>query len=306
MKSVKVFYRPEQTVIENQSFSPSAGKPAQVLQSWIDQGFPIEVMSFKPLKPSQIALAHDAGFVRRILARQEANGFGNTSAEVAASLPYTSGSFVAAALHALKTGETCASLTSGFHHANYASSGGFCTFNGLMIAAQALRLHGATNVGILDCDAHYGNGTDNIIRKLGLEDEITHWTFGEQNITKDNAEEWLKELPKIVSRFAECDVLLYQAGADPHVDDPLGGSLTTEQMRRRDEIVFAVCKRLKIPVAWNLAGGYQSPLRKVLDLHDATMQCCVNSYLTEKGQKHVADSGKERSNQGQRNGEAYE
>ena len=25
-----------------------------------------------------------------------------------------------------------------------------------------------------------------------------------------------------------------------------------------------------VPVAWNLAGGYQAPIRKVLDIHDNT------------------------------------
>ena len=35
---------------------------------------------------------------------------------------------------------------------------------------------------------------------------------------------------------------------------------------------------LAIPVAWNPAGGYQTPLRKVLDIHDNTMRACVAAY----------------------------
>ena len=65
-------------------------------------------------------------------------------------------------------------------------------------------------------------------------------------------------------------MLLYQAGADPHINDPLGGCLTTEQMRKRDAIVFEYCANRGIPVVWDLAGGYQTPLSKVLDLHEAT------------------------------------
>jgi acetoin utilization deacetylase AcuC-like enzyme len=72
--------------------------------------------------------------------------------------------------------------------------------------------------------------------------------------------------------------MLYQAGADPHVDDPLGGVLTNEQLRMRDRIVFRTAIKLSIPVAWNLAGGYQSPLRKVLDIRDATAIECIESY----------------------------
>jgi len=282
MKTIPVFYSPEQTVHENQSFSPSAGKPVHVVRSWLDQGFPISLHNVVPLRASQIALAHDAAFVRAVLKCETANGFGNRSPEVAKAVRYTTGSMVGAALHVFKHGGVAVSPTSGFHHATWNHAGAFCTFNGLMIAVQALRLQGAKKVGILDCDAHFGNGQEDIIKKLGLEDSVRHWTFGGENITKSTAEEWLKEFPKIVSRFQDCDVLLYQAGADPHVNDPLGGTLTSEQMRRRDRIVFEVCKRLEIAVAWNLAGGYQEPLRKVLDIHDSTMAECVCAYLTNR------------------------
>ena len=95
------------------------------------------------------------------LACEMANGFGNRSAGVAASLAYTSGSMVAAAEHAVLHREVVCSPTSGFHHAEYGSAGGYCTFNGLMVTALALKDAGLVNrVAILDCDAHYGNGTD--------------------------------------------------------------------------------------------------------------------------------------------------
>jgi len=79
-------------------------------------------------------------------------------------------------------------------------------------------------------------------------------------------------------RFAGCDLLLYQAGADPHVNDPLGGWLTTEQLRERDRRVFTTCRDMRLPIAWNLAGGYQTNLRKVLDIHDNTMLECLGAY----------------------------
>ena len=72
---------------------------------------------------------------------------------------------------------------------------------------------------------------------------------------------------------------MYQAGADPHVDDPLGGWLTTEQLAERDHIVFESARDLGIPVAWNLAGGYQNPLRKVLDIHDNTLRAAAHVFL---------------------------
>ena len=33
-----------------------------------------------------------------------------------------------------------------------------------------------------------------------------------------------------------------------------------------------------LPLAWNLAGGYQTNLRKVLDIHDNTMLECLNAF----------------------------
>lgn len=47
----------------------------------------------------------------------------------------------------------------------------------------------------------------------------------------------------------------------------------------RDRLVVRACAALRLPVAWNLAGGYQSPLRRVLDIHDATLRACAAVYL---------------------------
>lgn len=38
------------------------------------------------------------------------------------------------------------------------------------------------------------------------------------------------------------------------------------------------CRRLGLPIAWNLAGGYQTPIERVLALHTATAQACVAAY----------------------------
>jgi hypothetical protein len=57
--------------------------------------------------------------------RKLSNGFGSTSKVVSETLPYTTGSMVAAAFYALKHKTITASLTSGFHHAGWAFGGGF-------------------------------------------------------------------------------------------------------------------------------------------------------------------------------------
>ena len=147
-----------------------------------------------------------------------------------------------------------------------------------MVAALDLLERGDANkVGILDCDEHYGNGTDDIIDRCGLWDRVIHYTAGEHD---HKADAFLAGLSSLMERtFAGCAVLLYQAGADPHIDDPLGGWMTTEQLRERDKIVFRTAKRMELPVAWCLAGGYQRDagggIRPVLAIHDGTMAECL-------------------------------
>lgn len=280
MKKISVYYDERQSAKMNTSFSPSAGKPKLVLESWQEKGYPIVVKPFEKLTRKEIAAAHDYDYVKGVLDRTIPNGFGNTLKTVADSLPWTTGSLYAAAKHAVETREPAISLTSGFHHAGYDRGSGFCTFNGLVIAAQLLYKRGlAKKIGIVDLDMHYGNGTAEIIDRLNI-DHIHHYTFGGSMLRKNEIDYWLDEtLPEILMDFNDCDVILYQAGADPHENDPLGGLMTSEQMRRRDQIVFSLFKKLGIPVAWCLAGGYQTPIRKVLDIHDATIEECLNEHV---------------------------
>lgn len=275
--SLPILYT-EKMLANAESFSPSAAKPRQALESWCRLGIPLTVLEPEPVSHDEICLAHDPGFVAGVLGLEEANGFGNLSASVAESLPYTSGAMLAAARAAIANGAVAVAPCSGFHHAHYDSAGGYCTFNGLVISARVLHERGeARRVGILDFDQHYGDGTDDIIDRLGLR-FIEHCTAGRRWHRKSQAKEFLAIIPSLVDAMGDCEVILYQAGADPHVDDPLGGWLTTAQLAERDRAVFDKARALGVPVAWNLAGGYQSPLRKVLDIHDNTLRVCWAIY----------------------------
>ena len=280
--SLPVFYTPRM-LADAESFSPSASKPKHVLASWRRLGIPITVIEPDPVTDAEFCLAHDEGFVEGVLTTKDENGFGNKSPQVAASLPYTSGAMLAAAREALRNRAVAVAPCSGFHHARFEVPGGFCTFNGLVVAAQVLKIGGeARRIGILDFDQHYGDGTDDIIEHLGL-GYIEHYSSGQHWCSPDKAEEFLCAIPPIVERMADCSVILYQAGADPHVDDELGGWLTTQQLAERDRIVFEAAKKARVPLAWNLAGGYQKPLRKVLDIHDNTLLACWSVYGSESG-----------------------
>lgn len=277
---ITVFYTPKM-VADSQSASPSAAKPVKVVDSW--RQFPIDVREPAPVTVDELARAHDRTYVEAMLACQLDNGFGNRSVAVADSLPYTSGAMLAAARHAIKTGTVAVAPVSGFHHAGWMSAEGFCTFNGLMVTAMALREEGIKRVGILDLDMHYGNGTSNIIRCLNAGPWIAHYTGGAEFQDARQAPYFFAtRLPEVLDAMVLCDVVLYQAGADPHIDDPYGGWLTTEQLRMRDSIVFSVLSAAKVPVAWDLAGGYQTEpdgsIPKVLEIHDNTMRECVRVY----------------------------
>jgi acetoin utilization deacetylase AcuC-like enzyme len=277
--AIPVFYTPKQVAVTT-SMSPSAGKPASVVASWQERGLPIRIVEPKPVTVDDFALALDRNFVEDVLACRRDNGFNDRSAQVAASLPWTTGSMLSAARHVLAHGGAAAAPCSGFHHAQYDRPYGFCTFNGLIVTAMKLKAEGRiARIGILDCDQHFGDGTEALIERHNASDLIVHVT-ADQDYPRE-AKPFLAALPGLVQKFAGCDLVLYQAGADPHIDDPLGGFLYDDELARRDAIVFAEARKLALPMAWNLAGGYQTPLRLVLNIHDRTMIECVRAYLGE-------------------------
>ena len=164
---MRVVYSDKQ-VASPQKASPSAAKPREVVADWEAAGINLDVIEPVPVTVEQLSQAHERRYVEEMLVGRRANGFGNNDKSVAASLPYTVGAMVTGTLEALKNGGAVCAPVSGFHHAKFAKADGFCTFNGLIVAALEAAKAGAKRVGILDLDMHYGDGTDYIIDKLGL------------------------------------------------------------------------------------------------------------------------------------------
>ena len=251
---MKIFYR-EEMVADGDSYSLSPLKPRAFVAQARRRAY-AKVESFEPATPAQIKLAHDPHYVDGVLAGTIANGFGNRSAAVARSLPYTVGSMIAATREACLTAReqrglplTC-SPTSGFHHAGHAYGSGFCTFNGLLVAAMVARQEGLCDrVCIMDGDQHWGDGTQDIIDHLGLR---WVWQF---HGPRTNAEDYFRALDDRWGEMCRSDLVIYQAGADIHIDDPLGGILNTAQMAERDERMRLLARSRAF--VWNLAGGYQ-------------------------------------------------
>lgn len=282
MKRLAVFFNPKM-VVDLIFETPSPRKPADVVAQWVDR-YPVDVLDYEPAQVSDFYLAHDKNHVDGLLRLEIKNGMDTKDQEVVDSLPWTVGSMIAAARHAL-VAQVAVSPTSGFHHAGHDYSWGFCTLNGLLIAAQKLLLEdGVGKVGILDFDQHQGDGSEDILQKLDLHDRIVHLT-GRTNYSR-KATRFFKELPALLDKLIGCDIVLYQAGADQSIDDPLGGFLNNEQLRARDRNVFEFMHSRRIPIVWNLAGGYQEShvdgvrsIQKVLDIHNATLEECINVYL---------------------------
>lgn len=276
-----VYFTPRM-VADSGSFSPSAAKPAQVVAAWRDRGLPIEILEPAAVTIDQLARAHDRVHVEAIIAGRASNGFGNTSLAVAASLVHTSGAMLSGARHAIAHRTIVCAPVSGFHHARYRGAAAFCTFNGLMVTACALHVEDrVARVGILDYDMHYGDGTVEIIERLDAASWVEHFTAGEHYLERRHAAQLLADLPAQVRAMRGCDVVLYQAGADPHVDDPLGGVMTTAELAQRDDIVFTTLRELGIPVVWNLAGGYQiaddGSIPNVLEIHENTARAAIRA-----------------------------
>ena len=266
-----------------QGFSPSAAKPEAVMAAWRMRWPGIEVRPAIPATMKELCRAHARRYVEDVLALRRANGFGTVSQDVATSLPHTSGALLTAARWALRESTVVAAPVSGFHHSRWDSGGGFCTFNGLMVTALALQADSpGRRVGILDYDYHYGDGTDDILRQL-RPTGIAHLTAGARWATPEQADDFLSNIADDLETMGECEIVLYQAGADPHVDDPLGGFLTTAQLAERDRRVFTGLRERGIPVAWDLAGGYQSPLAKVVGIHvNSFAAACADGGLLDR------------------------
>jgi acetoin utilization deacetylase AcuC-like enzyme len=278
LQSLKVFYSEDMVSDSGVSGSPSDRKPKAVSDALRASHWPIELVAPEPTAISDVCRVHDPAFVDDVLALRRPNGFGSLSESVARSVLYTCGACYGSSLVALTEGIS-ASLTSGFHHAGPGVVRGYCTFNGLMVtAAQLLAEERLERVAIIDCDYHYGNGTQAIIDAQALGDRVLHVSFGETYRRPEQARAYLTAVAELRTRFEAFrpQLILYQAGADPHIDDPLGGLLTTEQMRERDRTLLTLARELGIPLTWNLAGGYQiesdGSIPRVVSLHLNTFE----------------------------------
>jgi acetoin utilization deacetylase AcuC-like enzyme len=195
-----------------------------------------------------------------------------------------------AARRALQYG-AAAHVGGGLHHAYAGHAEGFCYINDLAVAAAALRAEGLVRkVAIVDLDVHQGNGTAHIFRHepdvftLSVHQQRNYpepKETGDLDVGLDDGtgdEAYLLELgPALEAVWAFApDLVLYQAGADPYVDDQLGGlRLTLAGLEARDRALIDGCAERRIPVATTLGGGYAREFKDLVEIHTTTTRLAL-------------------------------
>jgi acetoin utilization deacetylase AcuC-like enzyme len=183
----------------------------------------------------------------------------------------SNGGALAAARRARATRGVAGCLASGLHHARRGRGAGFCTFNGLALAALDAAEAGA-RVLVLDLDAHCGGGTHSLVgaqpgvRQLDIAvDAFDRYAPSGEN-TLDlltRAEDYLPTLSRRLAALASVpfDLVLYNAGMDPHEGCAVGGlaGIDAALLAKREALVFGWARRRHLPVAFVLAGGYLGP-----------------------------------------------
>jgi acetoin utilization deacetylase AcuC-like enzyme len=228
----------------------------------------------EPLTVGELVRIHDTAYVEAVRTgepRWLAESSGLTwDVGLWKAVCASNGGAVAAAVEAFRTTRNTGSLSSGLHHASTASGEGFCTFNGLGLAARSVIDAGAQRVLVIDLDAHGGGGSMSIMKDWP---EVLHIDIVVSEVDTYEVERgsrfsidivrtaaaYLRVLRERLSALQDLpfDVLIYNAGMDPH-QASLGGlpGITFSLLAEREGLVFEWALTRQVPVAFVLAGGY--------------------------------------------------
>lgn len=263
-----------------------------VMEELRASGVPLTEHAPDPMPREWLEAVHCPDYVDQVLRAQvppekeRRIGFPVTG-RIAARVRHTNGGTYLAARLAQRHGYA-ANSAAGSHHALHDTGAGYCVFNDLAVAANRLLAEGhARRVLVVDLDVHQGDGTASLL--AGREDVFTFSMHAERNFPVRKARSSLdvalpdgmgdadylaaltSHLPALLERFAP-DLVLYQAGVDPHRDDRLGRlALSDAGLAARDTFVVHEARRRGVPVASALGGGYGADARVVAARHAGSM-----------------------------------
>lgn len=235
---------------------------------------------------------HDEDYVAEVLdarvprEKERRIGFPVTAAVAERAAMVPNGTWLAACL-ALEHG-FAANTAGGSHHALAGTGAGYCVFNDLAVAAVRLVEEGrAERVLVVDCDVHQGDGTAALL--AGRPGLATYSIHAAKNFPVRKAcstldvplpdgvddDGYLAALDTtLVPMLDEMrpDLILYQAGVDPFVDDRLGRlALTLEGLERRERFVAGLARARGIPLASTVGGGYGDDALAIAERHVAAI-----------------------------------
>ncbi|SER63909.1 histone deacetylase family protein [Sphingobium sp. YR768] len=263
-----------------------------VMDALAESGVVFQRHTPQPMPRSWIEAVHDPAYVEQVLTlsappeKERRIGFPVTDRVMRRSLLSPGGTWLAAKL-ALTHGYA-ANAAGGSHHALADTGAGYCVFNDLAIAANRLIAEGdAARILILDLDVHQGDGTASLL--AGRSDIFTLSIHAEKNFPVRKARSTLDIgledgtgddaylavltdiLPRVLDDFRP-DLILYQAGIDPHEDDRLGRlALSDAGLDARDRFVMRQARGRGLPVASTMGGGYGADRMAIARRHAACM-----------------------------------
>ena len=249
----------------------------------------VELVAPKIATEEELMLVHSPDYVDDVLSGKKKNiAAGMSSKKLIKSILATTGGMRDATNEALRNGRS-GSFSSGLHHARANAGMGFCTFNGLALAAlEALKK--VKSVGILDLDAHCGGGTADILKsdkRVRLADvsvcSYDSWTPTAKSrhfiqiVVKPKT--YLATVEEALKSLEGVEFLIYNAGMDTH--EKAGGlkGITLEIIQEREMMVVEWARTQNVPIVFALAGGYTwsgLTLKEVAELHLETVRAFVS------------------------------
>jgi acetoin utilization deacetylase AcuC-like enzyme len=270
----------------------SFDKYGLVMEALRETGAAFTLHEPERMPQSWIEAVHDPAYVAEVLAaavpqgKERRIGFPITERIALRAQLAPGGTWLAARL-ALRHGYA-ANSAGGSHHALHDTGAGYCVFNDLAIAANRLIAEGdARRIMIVDLDVHQGDGTAALLARR--EELFTFSIHAEKNFPARKArssfdlglpdgtgdvayqEALAQHLPAAIRQFAP-DLILYQAGVDPHIGDRLGRlALTDAGLAARDRFVMAQAREAGAPLASVLGGGYGDDRMEIARRHVRSM-----------------------------------
>jgi acetoin utilization deacetylase AcuC-like enzyme len=245
-----------------------------------------------------VLLVHDDAYVRAV----EEGSLGESSVRRlgfpwSESLVTRSMRSVGGTLAALAWAEShgaAGHIAGGTHHAFRDRGEGFCVFNDIAVAIHAARRdHGMQRAAVVDLDVHQGNGTaaifegDPRVFTLSLHGQ-RNYPFHKERSSLDVPLPDGCDDPTYLAALAPAleqveghrpEVIFFQAGVDTLAGDRLGRmAMTHEGLAARDRMVFALARRLRVPIVVTLGGGYGRDIERTVEGHVGVYRRLVEAF----------------------------